>query len=140
MDKIQNYQKQIDHMLHLNKGRSIERYESNIKDFLKLDLAKGKISETEYSELMEYMQGRILEIKKEKDNAEKDENIEQNEKENNSDKLKDESERNINNIEKRGTRAEFVEELKVLKPIIMYKGRIRQTAPTRQERKERGME
>ena len=89
---------------------------------------------------MEYMQERILGIKEEKYNAEKNENIEQNEKANNSGKLKDENESNINNIEKRGTRAEFVEELKVLKPIIMYKGRISQTAPTRQERKERGME
>ena len=42
MDKIQNYQKQIDHMLHLNKGRSIERYESNIKDFFKIRFSKRK--------------------------------------------------------------------------------------------------
>ena len=141
MDKIQNYQKQIENILRLNKGRSLERYESNIKEFLKLDLAKGKITETEYYELIEYMQNKMVEIenKVQNEETEKSESARESDKKNSTMKIEKE-ENNSKDIENRGIREEFVEGLKVLKPITMYKGRINQVAPTRQERKERGRE
>ena len=144
MDKIQNYQKQIENILRLNKGRSLKRYESNIKEFLKVDLTKGKISETEYYELIEYMQNKMVEIenKVQNEETEKSESASESDKKNSTMEIGKEeiAENNSKGIEKRGVREEFVEGLKVIKPVIIYKGRINQVAPTRQERKEKGRE
>lgn len=144
MDKIQNYQKQIENILRLNKGRSLKRYESNVKEFLKVDLTKGKISETEYYELIEYMQNKMVEIenKVQNEETEKSESASESDKKNSTMEIGKEevSENNSKDIEKIGVREEFVEGLKVIKPVIIYKGRINQVAPTRQERKEKGRE
>lgn len=106
--KIINYKSKLENILKISQHGKIDKTINDLKELLKVELLKEKLTQEEYNELLKYMDEINLKNELEYDTKEKVIQFKE------SVKIKEEKSSSLD-------------------PIIMYKGKIGEVAPKKQE-------